>query len=730
MKESLYEKRIVLLGIGHTNAHVLRHWAMKPIQDTELVCISDHLTATYSGMLPAVLAQQRPETAMTIDLVRLCAASSARLLTSPVTGINTESRTIFFDDRPSLEYDFLSIGVGSETKSIESASSENHSIPIKPMQTFTHRLRYKIDGLQNKKKPKNDLNLVVVGGGIASIEIVLCIRPFIETLTDTSLKISIVTASQCIAAELPRNARDMIQGVLAERDIEIIANARVVKQTEELIELDNGSVIPADLTVTSTGASAPKLLEKLDLPKTEHGFLSTHKNLQSTGSSHIFAVGDCGSLIGDSVPKSGVYAVRQGPVLWENLNRSIKNQNLVDFTPQKKNLKLINLGDGRAIAHRGRIAMSGHWAMRWKHRIDDRFISMFSPNAKPMSHLTESTSLDEQCRGCGCKLDSDSLNGALKQLNPNRNQEFQDAVVIQDDGQWQTSASIDFFTAPFPDAYLSGRIAALHSLSDLVASGAMPRAALSTLVLSDGPQAKQQEQFRDITAGINQELKSFGIEITGGHTIVGPRTEIGLTVLGKRRSGVDIGKHRLNVGEKLFLTKPLGTGILMAANMRGQCSSEHYHSLLETMLTPLHPWLSLIQQLNLTAVTDVTGFGLAGHLLEMLNSSNQCATINFAAIPILPGISELLAEGIESTLAPGNRKQQRFISIEPTIKADAGLPILFDPQTCGGLLFSIATERIKDLHQATETLGLSSPIEIGSVIERKATATQQRLWIQ
>lgn len=728
MNEILKSKRIVLLGIGHTNAHVLRRWLMEPIEDTELVCISDHLNSTYSGMLPAVLAQQRPETAMNIDLVKLCAAANSTLITSEVVGVNAEQREIKFSDRPPLDFDLLSIGVGSRTKKFPAVLGSEGLVAIKPMQTFIDRLRDRIN-LVSRSGDLRPLKIAIVGGGVASVEIALCIPSFLRCETERPFQVSLISGGKRITPELPKRTADTLATALKDRSIEIYLESRVINHTESAVELQDGNSVGADIIIASTGASPPDVLSRLVLPKDDHGFLLTKPTLQSTGSEAVFAVGDCGTIEKKMHPKAGVYAVRQGPVLWENLNRSLSGQSLSIYKPQTKVLKLINLGDGRALAHRWSFSLAGRWAMRWKHRIDDRFISMYQrPVAKNMTTV-DGSRLDEQCRGCGCKLDSESLSGALTGLNSESETVFKDSITIHDNGVEEITGSIDFFTAPFSDAYLSGRIAALHSMSDLVAGGAKPESALSTLVLCDGPKGRQQEQFKAITSGINRELQPFGFKIGGGHTIVGPRTEIGLAVMGRRPSGFDAGKHQLKTDEKLFLTKPLGTGVLMAAHMRGQCESHYFEHLLKLMLQPLHPWLELIQSLQLRAVTDITGFGLAGHLLEMLSSSNKHASIVLDSIPVMPGVAESIQSGVQSTLYPDNLKQRRWIQHASQVGEHQNYPCLFDPQTCGGLVFGIKAGLIEPMFEKVKQLSLPQPYEIGWVTDPDRVKSEARLTI-
>lgn len=720
MIETLKRKRVVLLGIGHTNAHVLGQWIMNAPKDTELVCVSDQPVATYSGMLPAVLAGQRPASAMTIDLVKLCAAASARLIIDQVTGIDAEKQTLRFADRPELHYDLLSIGIGSSTATIpaDPPASPNSAISIKPMQSFLKRLTDRLHRLADED-PQRELQVVIIGGGVASIEVCLCLPAYIESVIPNPYCINLVTSNQRPANELNGRAAGILEDELRRRGVQTVTESRVASISDRAIIFTDKTTLKTDLAITSTGAAAPSLLKSLPFEKDEGGFLLVDDQLRAKGSTCVFAVGDCSSHQKKAFPKSGVYAVRQGPILWNNILQTLHKQPLTPFKPQTQFLKLINLGDGRALAHRGNLTASGQWVLNWKHRIDDRFISMYSDPVAPMSTAMDTSPLQEQCRGCGCKFDSDSLDTVIRTQSTDGTSSFQDSVVIRDDGVTQLSASTDFFTAPFADAYLSGRIAALHSLSDLVASGCKPTSALSTLVLADGPKARQQEQFLELSAGMNRELGSFGIQISGGHTIVGPRTEIGLTVVGERPSGTRTDKGGLKSGDRLFLTKPLGSGLLMAAHMQAKCRALDFQELLQWMLQPIHPYLELIQAVELQGVTDVTGFGFAGHMLEMLHASQTNAEIQFNSIPMMSGVQEILEQGIQSTLAPDNHRKQRHISVSGDVIEELTYPAVFDPQTCGGFILGVPEEKVARLHDQAARLKIPTLYEIGQVCDLK-----------
>jgi selenide,water dikinase len=715
MMERLSRRHVVLLGIGHTNAHVLRMWRMNPIPDTDLTCISDFSIATYSGMLPALLAGQITRAQMEIDLVRLCSSAGARLIIDRVTGINHAENQIAFADRPPVPFDVLSVGIGS-TAGMDGVNIEGESlIMIKPMQSFMSRLREAIARVM-QTTDRDDLRIAVVGGGVAGIEITFCLPAFIASVCNRALSLQLVTRSQRVLPEAHERTRRLVTKELDQRGVQLLTGRSVSRVTPHRICLDDGAEHDADLVIWAASAVAPKLLAELRLDLDERGFVATDQHLRCLSSAHIFAVGDSGTIVKSPTPKAGVYAVRQGPVLWNNIRRSLDGVPLERYKPQRSFLKLINLGDGRAIGQWKGLAFSGRWMMGLKDWIDRRFMDKFQVTPMSSDGSMGAESPDEmQCRGCGCKLGSDVLQSALASV---ASVPLEDAAEIGGDIGRPLLASTDFFSSPVDDAYLTGRIAALHSASDLVASGCSVSEALANVVLPEGDRQSQRQALQDILRGARHEFDAMGASIVGGHTIVGPRMEIGFTVIGRPLGTKVVRKSNLHPGDQLYLSKPIGIGVLLAAQMRSMCPATAYESLLEAMLQQQHTLAQIVADVGIDAGTDVTGFGLAGHLVEMLTESKVAAEVSLHDVPILHGVVELVEEGVESSLAPDNRRAESSIAASEAIRERAEFKVLFDPQTCGGLLLGVAADQEAGLLREVSSAGLPEPVWIGRVVDR------------
>ena len=500
--------------------------------------------------------------------------------------------------------------------------------------------------------------------------------------------------------------------------------------TDSKSVLADGSSHEFDLIIWATSAVAPELLSALDLEVDGRGFLNTRPTLQTVADDHIFAVGDSGTLVDFDLPKAGVYAVRQGPVLWDNLQRSVWERKLTSYQPQRTFLKLINTADGKTIAERGKRSFYGRMWWYLKDRIDQKFMAMYQDYTPMPMAPPKPPSPDEEmrCLGCGGKIGSQMLSSILDELEVPDHPDViigldqpDDAAIVRTKDN-QVTVTTDFFASPLEDPYLSGRIAVLNSISDCFVMGAQPTGALAMVQLPLGHQRAQRQVMRELMAGAVEELNRAGAAIVGGHSIEGPRLIAGFTVLGNQLSDPKT-KGMLKPGDQLILTKPIGSGVLLAALMQAKLPASDYQPMMESMLKSNQVALKLMEKFGILAMTDVTGFGLAGHAAEMLKASQCSATIRMADVPRLQGCQALIEEGIESTLAPENRFAAAKVKLELSDIEAPEFASLFDPQTCGGLLFGIEKGSVEQAIEFLKNEGFENSAVIGEVIEGKDDPT-------
>ena len=733
MYKRLGRKTVVLLGVGHTNAHVLRMWKMNPPDNAQLICVSDFPMVTYSGMMPGVISGQYPKSAMEIDLIRLAQSAGARIIIGKVVGLDHANRRLIFENRPALSFDVLSIGIGSRPsfKGVE-VGDRGALLAVKPMQTFLQRLSTKLNSIkQDKPQPR----IAVVGGGVGSIEVAFCLyerfhgKPKHSTagwFEGIQPDLHMVTGGKRIGSGLLDSSASKILAEFENRNITVRENARVTKIDSTGLAFKDGSHLEADVIVWATSAVGAPLLSELGLENDDRGFLSTQPDLQVTELPGVFAVGDTGTIVGSTTSKAGVYAVRQGPILDFNIRKLVAGQNeLRKYRPQTDFLKLVNFGNDRALMEFKGRSFSGRFGWTTKDYIDKKFMKMYQ-DYQPMEMKVKPLSEDDQnelmrCLGCGGKIGSQILSTVLHELQINDHPDVKigldnpdDAAVIKTHDN-EVTVTTDFFAAPFDDPYLVGRVAALNSASDCFVMGAQPTSALAIVQVPLGHPRAQTQIMQEIMSGSVEELNRMNAAVVGGHSIEGPRMMVGFTVLG-RQVVPPTTKGQLAVGDKLVLTKQLGTGILLAAWMQCQMPSTCYSPLIDTVLQSNEIALELVQKFGILALTDVTGFGMVGHLVEMMRASGASVDLQADQIPLLPHCRAMVDLGIQSTLAPDNRTLVDHISLQNVDVQSDELAPLFDPQTGGGLLFGVKDDKLESVLKFLNDGGFEHSTVVGSVV--------------
>ena len=490
----------------------------------------------------------------------------------------------------------------------------------------------------------------------------------------------------------------------------------------------------------------------------EQGFIQVRETLESVSHPGVFAVGDSAAVVEHPRPKSGVFAVRQGPPLWSNLRSKLLSCPLKPFRPQRVFLSLIATGGKRAVASRSWWALEGAWVWAWKDWIDRRFVSRFNqlpampaiaapegvfplpPEADlpPASRKAEGQEAVQnpamRCGGCGAKVGVAALERALAGLDPTARadvllglRERDDAAAVAVPAGKIILHSVDFFPAFMDDPYLFGQVAANHALGDLHAMGAAPQTALSIAVVPYGSEKQMAETLAQTLQGALKALNEAGAALVGGHANEGEALSLGFAVNGLADQERLLRKGGLRPGDQLVLTQPLGVGALFAADMRRQAKGPWIAAALASMAQSQGPAADCLLAHDATACTDVTGFGLLGHLLEMLEASrapgrpgDDPAGVNIeldlAAVPVLDGAEELAARGVVSSLHPRNLHFRRCLQDPAAASKDPRCALLFDPQTAGGLLAAIPAAQAPACVQALRRRGYAQAALIGRAV--------------
>jgi selenide,water dikinase len=725
-------RELVLVGGGHTHVQVLSSLAMRPLADVRTTVVLDVPVAVYSGMVPGFVAgQYRPEE-LEIDVVPLARRAGARVVLARAVGVRPRERRVELEGRPSIGYDVASFDIGSTVAGLDLPGVREHALATRPIGRFVARFDAAV-ARGRESAAGRSVRVVVVGAGVGGVEIAFTLH---QRLLAEGVDAE-VTLLHNKARILPGSSPALVERVLrrADRDgVQIRCETAVAEAYEDAVVLEGGERLPADVLVWVTGAVAQSLFVDSGLPTEPRGFVSTRPTLQVVGLDDLFAVGDCATLVDDpATPKAGVYAVRQGPFLADNLRAVLEGGELRRYRPQSDFLALLNLGDGTAIGGKWGRAFEGAWVMRLKDRIDRAFMSRFqvlteagtlSDALPPM--LGDET-MEMACGGCAAKIGQSALDRALARVaEPGRPasadvvlglDEADDAAAIRTRSGDIVALSVDAFSSFTDDPYVVGRAAAVNAASDLYATGVEPRHALAIVALPEqATDEDAEETLFQVLRGAGDAFSPLGVSLLGGHTTTATRLMVGFCVQGPGESDERLWRlGSLAAGSKLVLTKSLGTGVLFRADMEGLARGRWLREALAEVVLDNGPAHALARGLGVRGATDVTGFGLIGHLGEMLRSSSTSARIELDALPALPGALELLEQGVRSTFHPENERALR--GVRGGDRGDeARLALLCDPQTCGGLLFAVAPDRVSDL---PELLDNGSRVSvIGEVVPR------------
>ncbi|MEH6503615.1 MAG: selenide, water dikinase SelD [Cycloclasticus sp.] len=713
-------KELVLVGGGHSHALVLRRWAMKPLAGVRLTLISPQTMTPYSGMLPGLIAGHYGFEQTHIDLVKLSLWANVRFIQDKVIAIDAEAKTLTLANRPEIEFDVVSIDTGSTPNQSIKGSAE-YSTSVKPISDFYARWKL----IEERARQQKINSLAVVGGGAGSVEVILAAASKLQK-THPTLQFHLITGADDILSGYNRAVITRVKQQFDKYHINLHTSARVTHLSEGTIYCQQGEPILADEIIWCTQASGASWLQKSQLDCDDDGFMKVRQTLQSLRYDYVFGAGDIANMVAHPRPKAGVYAVRQAPILLANLRAVILNQKTVDYKPQDGFLSLLALGEKKATGSKSFFSFSGDWVWRWKDSIDRKFMQKFhqlppllmSSSATVNQRLIDGDEQAEQhdplkrCAGCGAKIGTKVLQQMLDEVLGKGHYQPQDAVQISNNSEI-IYQSVDAIKSPIQDPWLFGQIAVSHALSDLYAMNLKPDSAQVLITLPYASQTIQKRQLKMLMQGIFMQLDALQCRFLGGHTSEAAELSVGLVVNGTQQQTPLFHKQGLMPGDKLVLSKPLGTGVILAAAMQGLCDGEVFNQALSSMLQANEQAAKLLSELDVQACTDVTGFGLLGHLYELCQASACAATLKLRVIPLLAGAEALAEKNIRSSLYTQNRQTLEAITWDENVIQNPRFDLLFDPQTSGGLLAGIPAKNYDELdksfHRLFYTIGEVTP---------------------
>lgn len=704
-------KDLVLIGGGHSHVAVLKRFGMEPLPGVQVTLLTRDVHTPYSGMLPGLVAGHYQFDEAHIDLEPLARFAQARLYRDEAVGVDLSARRVICRRRPPVSFDIVSINIGS-TPSLSVPDAAQHAVPVKPISNFVDRWLRLRDRVRAATGP---VRIGIIGAGAAGVELTLAVQFALTRMlaemgrSDTALEFHLFSATDSVLPTHNHRVRRKFERVVRERGIHMHQGQPITNVESGRLRAADGSTYELDEMLWATEAAAQPWLRASGLEVDAAGFVRVGDTLESVSHRGVFAAGDVAAVVNHPREKAGVFAVRQGPPLADNLRRALTGQPLKPFRPQRKFLSLISTGDQYAIASRGPWALEGRYVWVWKDWIDRRFMNRYNVlPAMPADHQTPATGLAPEgtskelstvamrCAGCGAKIGSTVLERVLARLRPVSRGDVLAGLDAPDDASIEcvpagkvVLRTVDAFRAIVDDPFLFGKITANHCLSDIYAMGGEPQSALAIASVPYGLEAKVEDTLEQLLAGAVDVLNEAGTALVGGHSTESAELSLGLAISGLADPNEIWRKRGMVPGDYLVLTKPIGTGTLFAADMRLKAKGRWIAGALEMMLQSNRAAATCLRRHGATACTDVTGFGILGHLAEMTRASACDARLFLRALPLLDGARETVDEGILSSLQPQNLRLRRAIRNVDEASADPTYPLLFDPQTAGGLLASV-----------------------------------------
>ncbi|EAZ89237.1 selenide, water dikinase SelD [Crocosphaera chwakensis] len=752
---------LVLIGGGHSHAIVLKLWGMNHIPGVHLTLISDRTHTPYSGMLPGQVAGFYDFEETHIDLRVLAHFAGANFYHDTVINLDLENKQVICEKHSPITFDNLSIDIGSIPQKSNISGASDYAIPAKPVAQF-------LTAWKNVKKtikthPKQPYSLTIIGGGAGGVELAFNMRTCLLNILENAnnLTLNLIHQGNHLLTGHSHWTSKKVQSLLLENGTNIYLNETVIKITPSSphhyrITCDSGLEIRSDFVFLVTQASSPQWIEKTGITTDKKGFILVNNYLQSVSHPNIFAAGDIATMKNYSRPKAGVFAVRQGQPLFNNLQSIILGTKLHSYYPQKFYLSLIGTGNKKAIASWGSLGLEASWLWTWKDYIDRKFMDRFKnfSSMKPeknnniidviitlkneviLNKAQDKKELENKkfmpCNGCASKVGSSLLQKTLQRLDINQNPEIivglaspDDAAIIDISEQELLVETIDYFPSFISDPFVFGQITTNHCLSDLWAMGAKAHSVSAVITLPYGVDSVLEEILYQLLEGCLKILKQNQVSLVGGHTLQGEKLGFGLSCNGFILPNRILCKSGMQPNDKIILTKPLGIGTLLAAEMIYQTKGNWIDNAIQSMLISNKKASEIFLQFEASACTDITGFGLVGHLIEMMKASQVSVELNLDKIPILIGAIETIKQGITSSLHPKNLDNETYLTVNKNIKKSPNYSLLFDPQTSGGLLASIPEENADRCLQELIRAGYTDSQMIGKVIHKSNKITCQ-----
>lgn len=366
------ERRVILAGSGHAHLHLARQARAFVDRGIDLTLIAPG-EFWYSGLATGMLGGEYERDEDTLDPGELIVANGGRMIRDRIVKIDRQSRRVWLDGGGELSYDLLSFAVGSEAALPSGLAGQPGIVAAKPLSNLWALREKLIDKWLHQQAA---VKVCVVGGGATGCEIAANIDGLARR-SSAPLELTLITDGARLLAQWPEGVARRLAKVLDKRGVRLVFNRRITGADDQQLIAVNGERFAYDLAVAATGLKPVAVLRQLDLPTNAAGGLRVDEKLRAIGDHRIYGAGDCIHFNGRALPRLGVFAVRQAPVLLDNLLAALDGRPQRAYKPQSRYLSILNLGDGTGLAVRGALHWRGRVSLWWKNRLDRQFLDCY-----------------------------------------------------------------------------------------------------------------------------------------------------------------------------------------------------------------------------------------------------------------------------------------------------------------------------------------------------------------
>lgn len=739
-KNTAPSAEVVLIGSGHCHLEVLYQYSQLAIKPFRLTLVSNQSESLYKGYLYRFLAKDFISRKAFVDIGHLCHKAEVRHIKSNAKAIDLENKEIRLEGSSLvLNYDALSLDIGALPFKLADGSAQDRQIlSLKPLDHFLKKLRNIEDQLISEKR--QSYKIIVVGGDLRSMEVLFALKERYSKLIKSFdfIEFIFVGSSQW-APVLSGDAWNQMTALMNKKNITYYMNAEIEQwdtQSKQLV-LKDGTCIEGDLLILTTNVVGQPLAKESGLQVDNRGLVRINQNLESASHGGVYAGGSCASW---SFPflysQSTLYDEVMANTLAQNLIRRFTGLSQIRCRFSDHSKRIIYACDTLGIKAKGDKIKVNSSINSWKQKQDERWLKRYQthPTEIKVPTYIESGSLRINPQvGPGDKIPKEVLGRLSKEqylLNDqaealHHQSLHSDASIlpILDSNQVPSHyllQAIDSKRAFDRNLHVFAKVVLSHTLNHIYALGATPQSILCSPNAPFGPKDALFEDIKLLMQGVKEYLSETNIALIGGHSACAIEASLGIlaqAVITSERMQQLWCKQNIELGDHLVITKPLGTGVLMAGYQSYHLSSKSSEEALRSMIFDHGAAVAAAQGFEVRAATNISGYGLANNVCKLIGAKELCADFVLEQIPVYPEVGRLLKKGFRSSIHTQNRLNYtnniQFLSNEQRIRAE----ILFDPQTSGPLLLIVPPSQSEALIHKLQAAGYTSAKVIGEMKE-------------